>query len=161
MRIRRATPSDLEALSAVEAACFPPEEAATRRDFEARLHHYADHFWLMCEDDRVIGFLDGMVTDLPDLTDDMYGNAAMHNPEGRWQMIFGVNTLPEYRRQGIAGRLIQRAIADARLQGRQGLVLTCKDGKIQYYRKFGFIDEGVTEKSNHGGVQWHQMRLTF
>ncbi len=80
---------------------------------------------------------------------------------GAWQMIFGVNTLPEYRKRGYAGELIRRAIADARQQGRKGLVLTCKEQLIAYYAKFGFVDEGVSEKSTHGNVQWHQMRLTF
>ena len=25
--------------------------------------------------------------------------------------------------------------------------------------KYGFVDEGVSDKSTHGNVQWHQMRL--
>ena len=95
------------------------------------------------------------------MTDTMYENACMHNESGAWQMIFGVNTLPEYRKRGYAGELIRRAIADARQQGRKGLVLTCKDRLLAYYAKFGFVDEGVSEKSTHGNVQWHQMRLTF
>ena len=75
-------------------------------------------------------------------------------------MIFGVNTLPAYRRQGVAAALIRRAIADARAQGRKGLVLTCKDQLVHYYAKFGFVSEGVSA-STHGGVVWFQMRLTF
>ena len=75
-------------------------------------------------------------------------------------MIFGVNTLPAYRKQGFAGRLLERAIADAKAQGRKGLVLTCKDRLVHYYAKFGFVNEGVSE-SVHGGVTWYQMRLTF
>ena len=109
----------------------------------------------------LIAFVDGFVTDEPDLTDDMYENAALHNENGAWQMIFGVNTLPEYRKRGHACELIRRAIADARQQGRKGLVLTCKERLIAYYAKFGFVDEGVSEKSTHGNVRWHQMRLTF
>lgn len=105
--------------------------------------------------------MDGFVTDEADLTDEMYENAAMHNEDGAWQMIFGVNTLPEYRRRGYAGELLGCAIADARQQGRKGLVLTCKEKLIHYYAKFGFADEGVTDKSTHGNVVWHQMRLTF
>ena len=52
-------------------------------------------------------------------------------------------------------------IADAKEQGRKGLVLTCKDRPVHYYAKFEFADEGVTDKSAHGNVSWHQMRLTF
>jgi len=37
MTIRTATMDDLGALTAVEAACFPPAEAATEKDFAARL----------------------------------------------------------------------------------------------------------------------------
>ena len=115
----------------------------------------------MYEGEKLIAFVDGFVTDEPDLSDEMYENAAMHNENGAWQMIFGVNTLPDYRRHGYAGELICCAIDDARTQKRKGLVLTCKEKLIHYYAKFGFVDEGVSDKSTHGNVQWHQMRLTF
>ena len=101
-----------------------------------------------------------MVTDKADLYDDLYAQATLHNENGAWQMIFGVNTLPEYRRQGVAAALLKQAIADAKAQGRKGLVLTCKDKLVHYYAKFGFVSEGVSE-STHGGVVWYQMRLTF
>lgn len=118
-------------------------------------------FWLLYEGDKLLAFVDGFVTDEPDLTDVMYEDAALHNEQGAWQMIFGVNTLPEYRRHGYAGQLLRRAVADARQQGRKGLVLTCKERLLPYYAKFGFQDEGVTDKSTHGNVAWHQMRLSF
>ena len=54
----------------------------------------------------------------------------------------------------------ERAISDARTQGRKGLVLTCKDKLVHYYAKFGFVSEGVSG-STHGGAVWYQMRLTF
>ena len=154
--------ADLAAVAAVEKACFPPAEAATADEFRDRLAHYAAHFWLLFDEKGdLVSFVDGMVTDERDLTDAMYAQAAMHDEKGAWQMIFGVNTLPEYRKRGYAGELIRRAIADARQQGRKGLVLTCKDRLLAYYAKFGFVDEGVSEKSTHGNVRWHQMRLTF
>ena len=126
-----------------------------------RLRYYGDHFWLMWEAGRLVAFVDGFVTDEPDLTDEMYERAELHRENGAWQMIFGVNTLPEYRRQGRAGALLRRAIEDARQQGRKGLVLTCKERLVAYYAGFGFADEGVTGKSTHGGAVWHQMRLRF
>ncbi len=160
MEIRTATFKDLDAVSAVEAACFPAAEAATPAEFEERLRYYGGHFWLMFDSEKLIGFVDGMVTDKADLSDDLYAQATLHNENGAWQMIFGVNTLPEYRRQGVAAALLERAIADAKSQGRKGLVLTCKDKLVHYYAKFGFVSEGVSE-STHGGVVWYQMRLTF
>ena len=160
MLIRYATIDDLDAVASVEAQCFPPDEAATKKVFSQRLEHYGDHFWLMFDEERLIAFVDGFVTDDPDLTDEMFEKADMHDENGKWQMIFGVNTLPEYRRQGFAGMLISRAIEDARNQGHLGLVLTCKDKLVHYYSKFGFVNEGPST-SQHGGAAWNQMRLTF
>ena len=152
MEIRNAGTEDIAALTAVEAECFPPAEAATAQEFVERV---------LYEGDKLISFVDGFVTDEADLTDEMYENAAMHNEDGAWQMIFGVNTLPEYRKHGYAGQLLRRAIDDARQQHRKGLVLTCKERLLPYYAQFGFRDEGVSDKSTHGNVVWHQMRLTF
>ncbi len=75
-------------------------------------------------------------------------------------MIFGVNTLPAFRRRGLAGAVLERVIADAKAQGRRGCVLTCKDGLVHYYARFGFQSEGVSA-STHGGAVWYDMRLTF
>lgn len=161
MKITYAAEKDIPAIAAVEAACFPAAEAATEKEFVERVRHYRNHFWLLYDAGKLIAFVDGFVTDEPDLTDEMYENAAMHNENGAWQMIFGVNTLPEYRKHGYAGALLRRAINDAKRQGRRGLVLTCKEKLLPYYAKFGFADEGVSEKSTHGNVVWHQMRLSF
>ena len=159
--IRTASLSDLDAIAAVEAECFPAAEAATKEEFSERLKHYADHFWLMFDGDRLISFVDGFVTDEPDLTDKMYADASMHNAAGAWQMIFGVNTIHACRNRGCAARLIEQAILDAKEQGRKGVVLTCKPEKVAYYLKFGFVNEGISPNSTHGGAVWHQMRLTF
>jgi ribosomal protein S18 acetylase RimI-like enzyme len=161
MRIRTAVMADLTAVTAVEAACFPEAEAAKEQDFFERLKVYPNHFWLL-EDEggNLISFVNGLVTDEPSLQDEMYSDASFHNEQGAWQMIFGVNTLPEYRRKGLAGQVLQRVIADAREQGRKGCVLTCKEALLHYYAAFGFVNEGVSE-SVHGGVVWYEMRLTF
>lgn len=161
MVIRSAVQEDLESIANIEAQCFPAAEAATKEAFAQRIQYYGNHFWLLFEGDRLVSFVDGFVTDCPDLEDEMYEKAFLHKENGAWQMIFGVNTLPDCRRRGYAGQLLQRAIQDAKSQGRRGLVLTCKEKLIAYYAKFGFQDEGISSKSVHGNVVWHQMRLTF
>ena len=160
MNIRHATPADLDAIAAVEAECFPAAEAATYDSIKARLAAFADHFWLLEDGDTLVGFVNGMATNLSDLCDEMYEDAEMHDPKGAWQMIFGVDTIPSYRRRGCAEQVLNRVIEDTRKAGRKGLVLTCKEHLVHYYAKFGFVSEGVSE-STHGGVRWYQMRLTF
>ncbi|MDY3281406.1 GNAT family N-acetyltransferase [Dysosmobacter sp.] len=158
--IRNAVPADAEALTAIEAACFPAAEAATREEFAARLAVYPNHFWVMEEDGRIVAFVNGMVTDEPTIRDEMFADVSLHNEKGAWQAIFGVNTLPEYRRQGRAARLLNRAADDARAQGRKGCILTCKDRLVHYYASLGYASEGVSA-SVHGGAVWYDMRLTF
>ena len=161
MVIRSANLEDLEAVAAVEAECFPAAEAATAEEFRDRIRVYGDHFLLLFIEDKLVSFVDGMVTDRSDLEDIMYEDASLHDPDGRWQMIFGVNTIPEYRRCGYAAALIRKMIDMARDQGREGVVLTCKDELVSYYSRFGFMSEGKSDKSCHGGVSWNQMRITF
>ena len=158
--IRHAAMADLEALTAVEAACFPAAEAASREEFAARLAVYADCFWLLEEDGKIVSFVNGMVSSEPTSRDELFADASLHDPDGDWQMIFGVNTLPEYRRHGRAARLLRQAEADARALGRKGCVLTCKAERVHYYESLGYRSEGVSA-SVHGGAVWYDMRLTF
>ena len=157
MEIRKGTMADLEAVAAVEVECFPAAEAATKESFAARLASYPSHFLLAFEQGKLVGFIDGLVTNEENLTDAMYDQADLHNETGAWQMIFGLNTIPEKRRQGIAASLIHAFQEMAQEEGRCGIVLTCKERLVHYYAKFGFVDEGISS-STHGGVVWHQMR---
>ena len=67
MEIRHATKHDISAISEVEAKCFPPSEAASEKAFTGRIENYGNHFWLMYENDKLIAFVDGFVTDESDL----------------------------------------------------------------------------------------------
>ena len=160
MEIRTATMADLEAVAAVERSCFPAAEAATAEQFAERLKYYGEHFWLLFLEGELVSFVDGFVTDEKDLTDEMYERAELHDKNGAWQMIFGVNTVPVHRKKGYAELLLRRVIEDAKKQGRKGLVLTCKQELVHYYARLGFVDEGVSA-SVHGNVVWYQMRLRF
>lgn len=160
MEIRTATLADLEAITEVEAICFPAAEAADKQTFQKRLEVFAEHFWLLEEDTKIIGFVNGMVTDKEWLSDDMYEEAELHRENGKWQMIFGLDVLPAYRRRGCAAMLMKYVIKESKSQGRRGIVLTCKHELISYYESFGFINEGISA-SVHGNATWNDMRLTF
>jgi len=160
MNIRLATMQDLDEITAVEAVCFPPAEAADREAFRKRLEIFPNHFWVMEMDGKIISVINGMVTNIPVLTDEMFADASMHKEDGKWQMIFGVETLPEYRNSGYIRELMNRVIEDTRKAGRKGLMLTCKEELIPFYEKFGYVNEGVS-MSKHGGAVWYDMRICF
>ena len=139
--------------AALEAICFPPEYAAGPATIAERMATYADHFWLI-EDEggMLLALVNGPCTHERDLSDEMYETPTMHDPDGAWQMILGVATAPAAQGQGLATRLLRTVTETTRVHGRQGLVL--------FYARLGFVDEGLSA-SHHGGVPWHQMRLTL
>ena len=161
MKIRKATINDLKELSRIEMECFPAAEAATEEIFCRRLEVYPDFFWILeNEAGEIVSFVNGMATDNEILTDEMFENPDLHNKNGDWQMIFGVNTLPEFRRKGYAEKVLRRVVEDTKKDGRKGIVLTCKDKLVSYYSKIGFVNEGLSE-STHGNAIWYNMRIIF
>lgn len=160
MNIRVATISDLEDIVKIERACFPVEEACTEESFRKRLEVYPNHFWLLESEDKLIGFINGMLTDSLTIADEMFEKSELHNENGAWQAIFGVCVMPEYRNRAYAESIMKRVISDTREQNRKGLILTCKEKLINYYAKFGFKNYGVSA-STHGGEVWYDMRLEF
>ena len=82
MENRTATAADLAQIAQIEAVCFPAAEAATPESFARRLQSYSNHFWLLRDGAVTVGFVNGMVTDEPDLRDEMYEDAGMHTESG-------------------------------------------------------------------------------
>lgn len=160
MEIREATTRELEELIYIERECFPEAEAAKESDIRNRFEVFKENFIVAVEDGKVIGFINGCTTDAPELPDELYHDTSLHKPNGDYQTVFGLNVLPEYRRNGVAAKLITYFIKISKERGRKGIVLTCKDHLINYYEKFGFEFQGVSA-STHGGAKWNDMILLF
>lgn len=158
MQIRTIRPQDIPQAAAVEAACFPTAEAAGPAAIAARAAAFPGHFWVAEEGGEVIGFVNGFVTDSPVIRDEMYEDASLHNPAGRYQAVFGLDVLPTWQGRGIARQLLSTLIDAARRQGRAGVILTCKKRMIPFYEKFGFECQGLSG-SVHGGAAWYDMLL--
>ena len=74
----------------------------------------------MFDENKLIAFVDGMVTDEADLTDEMYTSVPINEKrcladDFRRQHHPGIP-----KKHGYAGDLIKRAISDAKAQGRKG-----------------------------------------
>ena len=158
MELKKATKEDVAAIAALEARCFPKLEAATEASVRDRVAVYPNHFLLLFDGTRLVSFVNGFVTDERNLTDEMYEKAELHEEQGDWQMIFGVDVAPVYQHRGCASYLLRRVILDSTIAGRKGIVLTCKERLVGFYARLGFVDEGMSA-STHGNVAWHQMRL--
>jgi Acetyltransferases len=158
--IRQVMPEDLDAVARVEAVCFPEAEAASRASFARRIETFPESFFVAEKGGEIVGCINGCVTDERVICDEMFEDSGYHKPDGAYQSIFGLGVVPQLRRQGLAKRLMEHLIADAKSKGRKGLILTCKDRLIPYYEKFGYRNLGVSG-SVHGGAVWYDMILEF
>ena len=160
VEIRKAELQDLAALKIIEDTCFPEAEAATLESLSERLHLFPESFLVAEAEGVLVGFVNGAVIDEPIIRDAHYHDAALHNPEGAYQSVFGLDVVPAFRRKGIAEKLLTALIEAARQAGRKGLTLCCKEEKIPYYEKFGLVNSGRSS-STHGNAVWYDMILHF
>ena len=134
MSIRHALPADVDTLADIEAASYPSAEGASRQSIAGRVAVYPDCFWLLDEGGEVKAFVNGFVTDMPDLTDEMYDDPHLHTPKGGWQMIFSVVTAPAHRHEGCASRVLRQVCADAKAAGRKASCSPAKNGSSAFMR---------------------------
>lgn len=160
LEIRSARPEDLEQIAALEEKCFPQAEAASKEALKERLQVYPSHFWLLYRDGKLVSMVNGMTSNSDQLADEMYGDASLHEEDGNTQMIFGVETDPEFAGKGYASILMKEVIKDCINDSRRQIVLHCKDKLIPFYEKLGFVKEGHAH-SEHGGVSWNRMVLNL
>ncbi|MGN0446745.1 MAG: GNAT family N-acetyltransferase [Acutalibacteraceae bacterium] len=160
MYIRNAESYDEQKIAYVEKRCFPDGSGATAEDFQDRILAYPKHIWLLVDGMNVVSLADGIATDEPDIRDEMYTSTALHQEDGDWQTLFGLDTVPEFRKRGYASKLLNRVIQDAKRDGRKGIVLVCRSGLTKFYENRGFKNEGRSA-STHCGDHLYQMRLTF
>ncbi len=156
--ITNAILEDLDDIAELEAKCFPPAEAATKESFKRRIQRFPESFFTAKFDGKIIGVVNGCITNSDTLYDAMYHDDNEHVSDGKHQTVFGLLVHPDYQRKGIAALLLNHMIAVSKRRGKKAVILTCKDKLIHYYEKFGFVNKGVSE-SSHGGAVWYNMRL--
>ena len=158
--IRKVQLEDLERIAKIESVCFPVAEAAPRESFKERINAFPDYFLVAETAESIIGFINGCVTNSPVIYDELFHNTQHHIPDGKNLTVFGLDVLPEYRRQGIAAQLMQHFIQTAKNTDRKNVILTCKERLIHYYESFGYVNNGISA-STHGDAQWFDMTLVL
>lgn len=151
--IRKATIQDLDQITKIESKCFPISEAASKKSLEARILTFSNSFWVLEVDNQIVSFINGMITNEKTINDEMFEDVTLHNPNGDFQAIFGVDTLPEYQGKGYASILMNAVIKETFEKGYKGCILTCKEKLISFYEKFGYVNLGISN-SKHGGAVW-------
>lgn len=158
--IRKATIKDLDKVANAEMSCFPKGQAASKESLEKRLKVLDYTFFVAENEGEIVGIINGAIINENAIYDELYENINLHNPNGKYQSIFGLAVISKYRNQGIAAKIMNYLIELSRKTDKKGLVLTCKKELIRYYEKFGYKNQGKS-KSVHGNVVWYDMLLKF
>lgn len=142
----------------IEEICFPPNEACKPEIMIQRAELFAETFLVAIEKEtgKMVGFINGLATNEGNLRDEFFTNPFLHEPDGMYVMLLGVDVLPEYRGRGIARAMMAEYVRREKEKGRVAIVLTCLESKISMYEKFGFFDCGISA-SSWGGESWHEM----
>ena len=157
-KFRTVREGEAETVTAIEAACFPPNEACILPIMKERVRLAPELFVVAQETatGKVVGFINAIATDEEHLRDEFFTDTSLHNPKGKYVMILSVAVLPEYRGQGLAKEMMRELLRKQESQERTAAVLTCLESKIKLYEKMGYTDLGVSG-SEWGGEKWHEM----
>ena len=114
--IRRSQPADVPAMRGIWDACFPGDRA------------FADFFFKKLYGKALVFESDGKVTSMLHLLPFKRGDGADVT------YIYGVGTLPEYRRRGQSAALINAALSG----GGACILIPAEPWLFGFYAKFGF-----------------------
>ena len=160
MHIRPAHNDDLQTIFDIEQNTFPPQEAACLETFAYRLKNFPECFFVAENDEGIIvAFLSGrpaLRLTGQGVTDDMYENIQL--PSGDTFVILSGNTRPDFQNMGYASGLLSHAACAAKKLGCRRMLLACKEEKLSFYGRAGYVSTGVSD-SCHGGAVWYDMTM--
>ncbi|WP_413306234.1 N-acetyltransferase [Bacillus sp. 1P10SD] len=154
--LRNVEVTDIDQLLLIENEGFPIEEAATKEAFVERIQLIPDTFIVAEKGGEIQGFINGPIINQPYITDDLFEKIKENPKRGGYQSILGLAVSKKARNQGIAKILLEKMEELVIENEREGITLTCKQELVSLYKKFGFVNYGMSE-SQHGGVRWYNM----
>ncbi|HLF29187.1 MAG TPA: GNAT family N-acetyltransferase [Anaerolineae bacterium] len=144
--LREATPADIPALVSHRRRMFEDMDAARGitydpRALEAMDTAYAGQLRILLPEGRLRAWVieaDGqVVASGAILVPDWLPRPA--DPAGRLAYLHSVYTLPQYRRRGLARRIVQAAIDTCRVAGMRRLTLHASQSGRSLYESLGFL----------------------
>lgn len=162
---RPVLPTVLDAAYAIEAASYPPDEAASRADLELRMTQASPYFWGAFNEQKLAqgdqsgalcGFVCGTLTSADRLTAE---SMSRHEPAGTTLCIHSVVVTGQLRNRGVGSWILRSYLERVAGAGTtEQVMLLCKQPLEGFYTSAGFEslgDSGVV----HGADPWTLMRL--
>ena len=133
-------PADLDAVMAVQAACYPPSMQEPRAVLEARLLAASASCAVACDDDGnsdgVCGYLFAYPSRLGAVTD--LGAPFTLPPQPDTLYLHDLSVAPRAHGRGLARTLVEHLLAAGRAQGLLHAALVSVQGSERFWSGFGF-----------------------
>jgi predicted N-acetyltransferase YhbS len=152
------TDDEIKEAYELEISCYPPEAAATLSAFYLRRELFPSYFLIAEMNEEVVGIVNGVLTNDVDLSNDALKQNVDFNKDGSYLCILTLAVKPTHRGQHIAVQLINQIIEQAKKEPLSAIILMCESPLIPFYEKFGFVYLRPSS-SEHGGIEWYEMRL--
>ncbi len=138
---RKLTENDLETFISMRVAQLREEGATEELDLKPTLmdyyhRHMADGTfvsWLAMDGEMIIGTSGMSFVEKP---------PYFSCPSGKIGLLSSMYTDPDYRRQGIAKKLLGLVVEEARAYGCGSVQITASDMGVLLYTDFGFVKNG-------------------
>ncbi len=149
--LAKATLSEVDSLSTLEAASFPADEAASPEAIRSRITEAGDFFWTFRRsgESEIIGFVNGTCT----LSEVIHHESmSKHEASGRTLVIHSVTISPNERRKGLGSQMllqyIQKLTTNTTIDR---ILLLSKSDMVTFYVNCGFKLISLSNVS-HGQV---------
>ena len=138
IELRKLTLQELDAFVEMRINQLREEGATEDIDLRPALYeYYRKHLsdgtfvsWLAVDGDRIIGTSGMSFVEKP---------PYFGCPSGRMGLLSSMFTNQDYRRQGIASRLLSKVVDEARRYGCGTVQITASDMGVMLYENFGFV----------------------
>lgn len=159
MLIRNVKKEDIPQMVAISEVAFPDMEIAHYTDL---IHFIVEDLAKWCFvveiDNKLVGYTSSRPWDKGLINDDFYKRSPIYSGKD-YLGIISIEILPQHQSQGIGSKLINMLIEQARQQHFRALILSCREEKQGYYRRFGFELKGESLYDDAG--VWYDMTLTL
>lgn len=158
-----ATLADLDIVNEYEQQSYHPDEAASKEQLERRIGYASSSgpelFTVArnVENNKVVAFLCTTLTSADLVTDE---SMSVHEPNGKTVCLHSVCVSPDYRKQGIATKLLTNWIEQLKQINKEQpnkkynrIALLSRPRLTGLYESVGFKNVGVSEVV-HGPEPW-------
>ncbi|KAJ1473654.1 acyl-CoA N-acyltransferase [Baffinella frigidus] len=153
------SPATLErhqAISDIETASYPSDEAASPEGVKFRIENAGRYFMMAERSGELLGYVNGTVTTADSLTHDSMGT---HEPSGNMLCIHSVVVPEKFRREKVATKMLKEYVERVKAMDEvKCIALICKENLKGFYVSCGFTLVGPSAVV-HGEDPWFEMRI--